>query len=156
MLVYVTGSLRNARVKEIANELRQRSEFDVFDDYMAVGPEADDYWIQYESDRGHSYAEGLRGRAADHVFYYDKAYLDLADVVVVVLPAGKSSMLEAGYSAARGKLVYLLRGPDEDDGRYDVMKKFSAGMIDSVENLKEAILSAAAKYLPIEESAYET
>ena len=148
LLVYFIGSLRNERVKTVAHELRQFPEFDGFDDYMAAGPGADDAWKIYENERGRSYAEALQGRAASHVFHYDRSYLDLADAAVVVLPAGKSAMIEAGYCTALGKPVYFLRDPNEDDGRYDVMKKFATGMVDTVEELRDGLLSVLGQYLP--------
>jgi hypothetical protein len=128
LLVYLVGSLRNKTVIDVGNVIREDARFDVFDDYMAAGPEADDFWKLYETQRGRNYATALTGRAARHVFFYDKGYLDLADVIVVVLPVGRSCMLEAGYSKARGKAVYFLLDTKETTDRYDVMKRFADGL----------------------------
>ena len=40
---------------------------EVFDDWYAAGPEADDYWKSYEINRGRDYIDALSGRAARHV-----------------------------------------------------------------------------------------
>jgi len=145
ILVYVVGSLRNEEVKKVSAVLRSNNSLDVFDDYMAAGPEADDYWKKYENDRGRGYKEALNGRSAKHVFYYDQAFLSLADAVVVVLPAGKSCMIEAGFAAACNKPVIFLR--DSEDGRYDVMKKFATSMVDTVDEVESLIMEYCSKYL---------
>ena len=131
-LVYLIGSLRNPEVTKIANSIRELG-LDVFDDWMAAGPEADDYWQKYETGRGHSYRQALAGRAATHVFGFDKHYLDLATAGVLVLPAGKSGHLELGYLIGQGKPGYiLLEKPPE---RFDVMYKFATDIFDKVEDL---------------------
>lgn len=43
MKVYVIGSLRNPRIPEIANELREKLGCEVFDDWHAAGPHGDDH-----------------------------------------------------------------------------------------------------------------
>ncbi len=40
--VYVIGSLRNPKIANVAETLRQRLGVEVFDDWLAAGPEADD------------------------------------------------------------------------------------------------------------------
>ena len=54
--IYVIGSLRNEQVPNIANKLRKAGH-EVFDDWYAAGPEADDYWQTYEKGKGHVYHE---------------------------------------------------------------------------------------------------
>lgn len=119
--IYLIGSLRNPEIPKLAKLLRAKGH-DVFDDWFAAGPEADDYWQKYVSDKGLTYEEALRDYAAQHVFNFDKFHLDRCDKVVLVLPAGKSGHLEAGYAAAAGKLEIVLAGPVE---RYDVMYAFA-------------------------------
>ena len=45
--IYLIGSLRNAKIAEIANKLRSAGH-EVFDDWFGAGPEADDFWQKYE------------------------------------------------------------------------------------------------------------
>ena len=122
--VYLIGSLRNPEIPVIAKALRA-FDLDVFDDWYAAGPEADDYWQAYEQNRGHDFATALEGYAAGHVFEYDKAHLDRCDVAVLVMPAGKSGHLEFGYMIGQGKPGYILL-PKEPE-RFDVMYRFAAG-----------------------------
>lgn len=134
--IYVIGSLRNRAVPALASQLRSR-DFEVFDDWFAAGPEADDHWKTYEQERGRTYAEALQGRAATQVFRYDKSNLDRCDAAVLLLPAGRSGHLELGYFIGCGKPGYILL-PDEHD-RWDVMYRFATGVLDSVGALVECL-----------------
>lgn len=122
--IYLIGSLRNPLVPEYANKLREKGHT-VFDDWYAAGPEADDYWQKYETERGHNYAEALDGYAAKHVFYFDKHHLDSNDKAVLVLPAGKSGHMELGYFMGTGKPGYILFDDDVENCRWDVMYEFA-------------------------------
>lgn len=122
MIIYLLGSLRNPRIPEIGAALR-RGGHDVFDDWFAAGPEADDKWKEYEQERGREYEEALQGLAARHTFNFDLYHLNRADAGVLVLPAGRSGHLELGYLAGQGKLTAVLLNPDEEP-RWDVMYQF--------------------------------
>ena len=122
--VYLIGSLRNPQVPCIARALRLY-DYDVFDDWYAAGPEADDHWQRYEQGRGHSFAEALQGYAAGHVYAYDRAHLNRCDMGVLLMPAGKSAHLELGFMAGLGKRTFILL--DKEPERYDVMYKFASG-----------------------------
>jgi len=135
--VYLIGSLRNPEVPKVADELR-RAGFEVFDDWYAAGPEADDYWQKYEIARGHTYAQALQGYAARHVFDFDCTHLTRCDLGVLMLPAGKSGHLELGYMAGMGKRTAILL--DKVPERYDVMYKFaSAGVHSDLGTLIESL-----------------
>lgn len=139
MRVYLIGSLRNAEVPALAQTLRSAGH-EVFDSWYAAGPEADDYWQRYVTERGLSYDEALREFAAQHVFNFDKAHLDRADAVVLVLPAGKSGHLELGYSVGKGRRAFILLPPG-DVGRYDVMYAFAEKVCATMAELIEALKS---------------
>lgn len=130
--VYVIGSLRNPAIPTIASTLRKEG-FDVFDDWFAAGPEADDWWKKYEQERGRTYREALDGFPAGQVFRYDKSHLDRCQAAVLVLPAGKSGHLELGYFIGSGKPGFILLPPGDD--RWDVMYRFATKVVSSVEEL---------------------
>lgn len=131
--IYVIGSLRNKEIPEIGNTLRSTG-LEVFDDWYAAGPEADDYWREYEIQKGNSYKEALRGYAARNVFAFDKSNLDRTDGAILVLPAGKSGHLELGYVSGTGKPTYiLLDSPD----RWDVMYQFATEVFMNKEEMLE-------------------
>ncbi len=134
--VYLIGSLRNPVVPEVAAYLRDGG-FEVFDDWYAAGPEADDYWQKYETQRGHTYAEALKGYAAKHVYEFDLWHLNRCDIGVLLLPAGKSGHLELGYMIGQGKPGFVLF--DKVPDRYDVMYQFAQSIAMSKEELLEQL-----------------
>lgn len=134
--VYIIGSLRNPAVTSLARTLRDALPgVEVFDDWMAAGPEADDYWRDYEKAKGNSLEEALKGHAAQHVFNYDKGHLDSSDAVILMLPAGKSGHLELGYSIGKGKKSAILLDAQPD--RFDIMYGFA----DLVTQSEDALVS---------------
>lgn len=134
MKIYLIGSLRNPAVPELAQKIRALG-FEVFDDWFAAGPEADDKWRDYEKARGRTYQEALDGLAADHVYHFDLKHLNECSIAILLLPAGKSGHLELGYVIGQGKPGYILLDTPE---RWDVMYKFAEGVFqNSDELLKE-------------------
>jgi hypothetical protein len=134
--VYIIGSLRNPAIPDLGKRLRQAG-FEVFDDWFAAGPEADDWWQRYEQGRGRSYAQALKGEAAKHVYGFDKKHLDASDVAILVLPAGKSGHLELGYCAGKGKETHILLAEDQE--RWDVMYLFATGVHANADDLIHAL-----------------
>lgn len=136
--IYLIGSLRNPEIPTLGNILRKELDCNVFDDWYAAGPEADDKWKEYEQSRGRNYLEALEGKAAENVFAFDKTNLCASSVCVLVLPAGKSAHMEAGWMAGRHIPVFvLIDNPD----RWDVMYKFfgPGHVVDKTETLIERV-----------------
>lgn len=136
--IYLIGSLRNPEVPIFADKLRKAG-LDVFDDWFAAGPEADDKWREYEIQRGRSYVEAMEGHHADHVWAFDKSHLDRCDAAVLLLPAGRSGHLELGYTIGQGKPGFIVLG---DEDRWDVMYRFASGIHNSQE---DAVLGICGK-----------
>ena len=139
MKVYLIGSLRNPEIPKLADYLRDKMETgtEVFDDWYAAGPEADDKWMEYEKNRGHSFVQALDGHAATHVYEFDKTHLDSCDVAVMVMPAGKSAHLELGYCAGKGKRTIILMNGEPE--RFDVMYKFADHVVTSWQSLRHVL-----------------
>lgn len=134
--LYLIGSLRNPDVPKVAQRIREETQFEeVFDDWYAAGPEADDYWRAYEEARGRTYEEALEAYSANHVFGYDKYHLDAASHVVLLLPAGRSGHLEFGYGVRGGAHGIICREPDTD--RWDVMYRFANKVVTGHDALVE-------------------
>ena len=133
-VIYIIGSLRNLEIPKIANQLRILP-YEVFDDWYSPGPEADDYWRDYEKGKGSTYRVALKGHAARHIFEFDRKHLDRADIVVMVMPSGRSGHLELGYAIGRGKEGYILF--DHEPERFDVMHGFATDIFFSLEELME-------------------
>ena len=123
--VYLIGSLRNPKVPELGNYLRTQG-VEVFDDWYGAGPEADDCWQKYETERGRSYLEALDGHAAWNTFNFDHRHLSRCAACVLVMPAGKSGHLEFGFFIGLGKPGYVLF--DAEPERWDVMYRFAQGV----------------------------
>lgn len=142
-VLYLIGSLRNEKIPILAKTLRNKlPTVEVFDDWYAAGPEADDYWKTYEQSRGRSYQEALAGYAARHVFEFDKYHLDRATHILLVLPAGKSGHMEAMYGeyGTSAKTAILL---DPEDVRWDVMYQFIPTILGNADEIEEWIKQPA-------------
>lgn len=119
--LYLIGSLRNKKIPKLGVELRKIG-FDVFDDWHGAGPEADDEWRKYETIRGRSYADALRGLAAGNTFGFDHRHLDRCDIGVLCMPGGKSAHFEIGRMIGQGKKCFVLF--EEVPERWDLMYRF--------------------------------
>lgn len=134
---YLIGSLRNPKIPFIAQRLRKALGIEVFDNWFAPGPHADDYWRRYSKIKGLSYREALNSYEAKHIFALDKHHIDRADFGVLVMPAGKSAHLEAGYMRGCGKPVFVLF--DKEPKRYDVMVQFCTDIFFSEKELHDSL-----------------
>lgn len=130
--IYLIGSLRNDNIPKVAKGLRE-SGFSVWDEWFSAGPEADDSFQKYHTDLDRNFKEALTSGVAQHIFFFDKARLDLCDVGVLVMPAGKSGHLELGYMAGRGKKTYILNAGEPD--RFDIMPQFATAVCNNFDEL---------------------
>jgi hypothetical protein len=135
-VIYLIGSLRHPRVREVASALRARR-LEVFDDWHAAGPEADDIWQRYEQERGRSYREALAGEHAQTAYKMDRRNLDLCRAAVLVMPAGKSGHIELGYAVGQGKPGYILL--EQEPERWDLMYAFATKIYYHIELLTEEL-----------------
>ena len=131
--IYVIGALKNPQIPVVGDALRATGH-EVFDNWYAAGPTADDHWREYEIGRGHSYLTALASPEAQHNFAFDKKWLDWADTGVLVLPAGKSAHIEAGYLRGQNKDTYVLFEEEPTD-RYDLMYQFFRGVFFDLDTL---------------------
>lgn len=61
-------------------------------------------------------------------FQEDKKWIDWADVLIMLMPCGRSSHIEAGYAVGKGKKLYIMGGFEK--GEFDTMYGFANGMYD--------------------------
>ena len=130
--VYLIGSMRNQKIPTLAIELRNHG-YEVFDDWFAPGPEADDYWQTYAKQRGQTYKEALHDWHAAHVYEFDKYHLDRSDAAVLAMPAGRSGHMELGYMVGKGKPAFVLF--EEEPDRYDIMYNLATGVAFNMDEL---------------------
>lgn len=138
-VLYLIGSLRNPKIIDVTTTLTELG-FEVFSDWFAAGPKADDAWRDYEKAKGRTYAEALQGYAARHVFAQDFFHLNRAHGGVLVLPAGKSGHLEAGFLSGQGKDVFVLLEDKKEPPRFDVMTQFLVEPCASLDELETALI----------------
>lgn len=136
--VYLIGSLRNPAIIPLGNILRQHPEFDVHDEWITPGPDADTNWQLYENARGRKWADALKSRGCQNLYTFDRAYMDLADSIVLTLPAGKSGMCELGYAAGIGKNTILFLNNSEPD-RFEVMPNFATHIVKTEDELIQVL-----------------
>jgi hypothetical protein len=134
--VYVIGSLRNPEIPKWSACIRNNG-YEVFDDWFAAGPTADDAWKEYEQGRGRKYRDAMQGYAARHVFEFDKKHIDESDIGVLILPAGKSGHAELGYMKGQGKKCIIVL--NSEDERWDIMYNFFDHLVYDDKELLEAL-----------------
>ena len=141
-MIYLVGSLRNPKLPELGQTLRKEG-FEVWDDWFAGGEKADDSWQSYEIQRGRTFSEAIYTAYAQHIYDFDKKYIDLATTGILLMPAGKSGHLEIGYMAGQGKETFILF--DKEPERYDVMYQFCTGVYFNLEGLLDALFRSGVE-----------
>ena len=141
-VIYLIGSLKNQKIPVIAQQLRDELGFEVFDDWFSPGPEADDFWRNYEKTRGSTYKQALNNYAGKHIFEFDDYHVERADIGVMIMPAGKSGHLELGVMMGSGKpgFVYFEEEPERWDIMYQFAMKSGGDICFNFDELKEKLL----------------
>lgn len=135
-IIYLVGSLRNPEIPHIAIKLRDAG-FEVYDAWWSASEDADDWWQKHETLKGSSYKQALNDHHAVDTCATDKKHLDRADIVVLVMPAGRSGHIELGYGIGAGKTTFVLF--DAEPQRFDLMYKLCTDVCFSVEELIDSI-----------------
>ncbi|KFN07251.1 MULTISPECIES: hypothetical protein [Paenibacillus] len=123
--IYIASSWKNAeQVQTLAAQLRE------------VGFQVDDFTDDSRGRFVFHYSEFagleeldaisfLQHDQARRAFNEDKKWLDWADAVVLLLPAGRSAHLEAGYAKGCGKRLVIYQPGRFPTGEFDVMYGFA-------------------------------
>ena len=150
-IVYLLGSLKNRDgIIPFGNELRRMGFKEVFNAWIAPGPEADDFWRDYEKKSGQTYAQALKNWAGTHIFEFDSFHIERCDFGIMCMPCGKSGHLELGNILGSGKRGYILFDGEPD--RWDVMYQFADGLYFNKEDLKKELIENAWK--PTERNSF--
>jgi hypothetical protein len=83
----------------------------------------------------------LQQSQSKRAIYEDKKWLAWADCCVLVLPAGRSAHLEAGYAKGQGKRLYILG--EFPKGEFDVMYGFADGLFSDFNGLAKELKKLA-------------
>lgn len=136
-MIYLIGSLKTTRAREVAKELRTHN-FEVFDDWQATAPDTDKHWEDYERTyRERNFREALEGKAAVNNFDFDYRHLLMCDAGVLAAPAGRSAHLELGFILGKNKPGFILL--DGEPQEFDLMYKLATGIFYSVGELVDEL-----------------
>ena len=80
-------------------------------------------------------------------FTEDKKWLDWCNCLILLMPAGRSAHLEAGYVKGQGKLLYIYWMKDLEKGEFDNMYQFADGMF-RTEQMHELIEELKRQEVP--------
>lgn len=131
--IYIASSWKNAEsVRNLAQILRIHGH-EVFDftdtdnhpdnlDKFVFGARQ---WAEHsgKSPDEIEYKDFLTWPPTQRAFKSDKAGIDWADTLILVLPSGRSSHLEAGYAVGRGKNLFIFG--NLPIGEFDAMYLFA-------------------------------
>lgn len=134
--IYLAGGLVNPQIVEIT-KLLQEAGHTPFSEWYTPGPEADVRWRDYELSIGFSYREALKRPSAQNTFNFDKKHIDDSDVMLMILPCGKSAHMELGYMIGTGKPAHILM-PEEPE-RWDVMYNFATAVHYNLQEFLDAV-----------------
>lgn len=135
--IYLASSWKNvAEVRQLAARLRDAGHAvdDFTDDsrgrfvfhYSELGNPAELDAISF-----------LQHNQARRAFLEDKKMIDWADAVVLLLPAGRSAHLEAGYAKGTGKQLVIYQPEGFPAGEFDVMYGFADLLTTSFDDMVE-------------------
>lgn len=140
--VYVASSWRNALQPEVVRSLRSHG-FDVYDFRDPANDRGAFQWSDLGVERPEDWPatrciEFLSHPRVDEAFHQDFDNMVWADACVLVLPAGRSANLEAGWFVGAGKPLVVLK----DDGTPDLMYKMASRVVAHIDEVPGALLTA--------------
>lgn len=134
--IYLASSWKNEdMIKQLAFTLKEL--------HFQVDCFADDsngrfvfHWTKFTGDLKDLDAKSfLEHPDTKKAFKEDVKWLNWANLTILVLPAGKSAHLEAGYTAGKGKDLIIYAPNGFVKGDFDVMYGFARKLIDNFEDL---------------------
>ena len=147
--VYVASSWRNTVQPEVVRKLRGAG-FEVYDFKDPANDKGAFRWSDLGIERPEDWSpekciEFLDHPRAEEGFRQDFDAMRWADACVLVLPAGRSANLEAGWFVGAGKPLIVLK----DWGTPDLMYKMATRVVASVEQA----VASLARFVQLEVEA---
>ncbi|MBA7622906.1 hypothetical protein ES703_30293 [subsurface metagenome] len=140
--IYLAGSWRRASAIRIYMDSLRKQGFEVDCFCDQEGGRTGFNIAECLKELGHSVNEVDAITALKHpavadkfriAFDEDRKWLDWCNCLILLMPAGKSAHLEAGYAKGHGKLFYIFWMGDLPKGEFDNMYQFADGMFRSYE-----------------------
>jgi len=126
MKIYLASSWKNEQLVLTVQQILEQNghEVDAF-----CNLDRGRFTFHYSAIPNHQELDGIQFMHTPQikrVFRENKKWIDWADAVVMILPCGKSSHLEAGYAKGQGKKLYIFGRFVA--GEFDAMYGFADGM----------------------------
>ena len=128
--IYIASSWKNStRVIELADKLEKEGfEVDAFCRTSSIRHAF--HWsdmVDNKSDlKKYDAIEMLNKDIVIKAFEQDKKWLDWANIIIMLMPCGRSSHMEGGYGVGSGKRLYMYG--EFNKGEFDVMYGFAYGL----------------------------
>ena len=137
--IYVASSWRSVVQPEVVRLLRAEG-FEVYDFKDPANDKGAFHWSDvmgpgYGDVTPEEFIEYLRHPRCEEGFHQDFDHMLWADACVLVLPAGRSANLEAGWFVGRGKPLVVLK----DHGTPDLMYKMATRIVARVADIPQAL-----------------
>lgn len=133
MRIYLASSWKNQQAVLNLADCLEKEGFEVDAFCRATDNRYSFHWselVDSEDDLANYDAiDMLSDSRTQRAFKEDKKWLDWADCVIMMLPCGRSSHLEAGYGKGQGKLLYIYGYMPK--GEFDVMYGLADGLFKS-------------------------
>ncbi len=127
--IYLASSWKNQKVILKLAEQLELEGFEV-DAFCRDGKRYVFHWselVDNETDlQNYDAINFLSDPRTKRAFNEDKKWLDWANMVVMVMPCGRSSHMEAGYAVGSGKRLFILG--EFQKGEFDVMYGFAQAL----------------------------
>ena len=127
MKIYLASSWKNQKAVLALVESLEKEGFEVDAFCRPTDTRYSFHWselVNNEDDlKYYDAIEFLADLRTQRAFKEDKKWLDWADTVIMVMPCGRSSHLEAGYAVGQGKQLYIYGCFPK--GEFDVMYGFA-------------------------------
>ena len=139
MKIYVASSWRNERQLEIVAALRAAG-YDVYDFRNPILGDSGFHWqdidLEWRNWSSDEYRRALNHPRAQAGFGNDFGAMQWADILLLVLPCGRSAHLEAGWAIGQGKPTCILL---DDKSEPELMYKLADYLANDLQEVLEWI-----------------
>ena len=146
--IYVASSWRNERQPEVVQALRNAG-FEVYDFRTPSEGNRGFHWSEidpkWQAWTPAQYRRYLNHPTARAGFSTDMKALDGADIVVLVMPCGRSAHLEFGYLIGRGRPGFILLS----DGEPELMYRMACALCLTTAEVVDRCIDHRAACVPI-------
>ena len=146
MRIYIASSWKNQQTVISLARLLEDEGFNVDAFCRATDTRYAFHWSELVDSgddlKNYDAIEMLADPRTQRAYTEDKKWLDWADTVIMLMPCGRSSHLEAGYAKGQGKRLYIYG--EFRKGEFEVMYGFADGLF-RIEELPKLLTELKAR-----------